>query len=114
MLVGWGSYLLAIVSNYFLIWPDGTRMYSGSLICGAERAVLEAVRRGVLHRPETCSRCGRPPKAGRKIEAHHHLGYEVERWLDVKWLCKQCHNEITRQAVTPWRLIAAIMRLKAA
>ena len=53
----------------------------------AHHAVEAAVRTGKLARPDTCESCG----ATGKIEAHHHLGYEPEHWLDVQWLCQLCH-----------------------
>lgn len=56
------------------------------LIVKAYRAVNTALRRGVLKR-EVCYKCQNP-----KTEAHHHLGYDHLHWLDVKWLCKNCHS----------------------
>ena len=56
----------------------------------AQQAVTHAVRIGKLIRPETCSRCG---GRGRRIEAHHHAGYERENRLNVEWLCSSCHGK---------------------
>ncbi len=46
-----------------------------------------AVRKGTVHKPETCSVCG---KSGR-IEGHH-----VSPYFDyvVRWLCPQCHHDV--------------------
>lgn len=53
-------------------------------------AVVQAIRTGVLVRPEKCSDCG---KTGR-IYAHHE---DYEKPLDVAWLCHACHTRIHRQ-----------------
>jgi hypothetical protein len=53
----------------------------------ARMAVHHAVAAGVLCRPQFCSRCGLQGN----IEGHHHKGYEKEHWLDVVWLCQECH-----------------------
>lgn len=53
----------------------------------ARMAVHHAVEAGILHRPECCSRCG----ALGGIEGHHHNGYEKTDWLNVIWLCRECH-----------------------
>lgn len=49
-------------------------------------AVKEAVRARRLT-PQACW-CGNP-----RTEAHHHLGYALEHWLDVVWLCRTHHRE---------------------
>ncbi len=58
--------------------PDILRAYT---------AVKVAIRAGRLKRLP-CERCGSEP-----AEAHHHHGYDREHWLDVQWLCKQCHED---------------------
>ncbi len=69
----------------------------------AHRAVAEAINRGALVRPKSCSRCGREPmprinsKSGSGIEAHHHRGYAPAQWLDVLWVCKPCHSILDRE-----------------
>lgn len=55
----------------------------------ARIAVREAVRKGVLVRPEICSRCGKPCIP----HGHHHKGYEKKNWIEVIWLCLACHIE---------------------
>lgn len=52
----------------------------------AHRRVLKGVKSGALVRPDTCEECG---IAGRKIHAHHE---DYNRPLDVRWLCRSCHN----------------------
>jgi hypothetical protein len=54
----------------------------------ARGAVAYAVKMGVLARPESCPECGFVGK----IEAHHD-SYEKDRWLDVLWLCRNCHSK---------------------
>lgn len=53
----------------------------------ARWAVYRAVRTGMLTRPRHCSKCGRECKPN----GHHHRGYAKEFWLDVIWLCMECH-----------------------
>lgn len=63
----------------------------------AYRAVRSALANGMLSRPDTCSRCGKPdtkPTSGRHtIQAHHHVGYD--RPLEIEWLCPLCHRQET-------------------
>lgn len=58
--------------------------------------VRNAIKYGVLVRPDICERCGKDPgKAsdGRsKIHAHHH---DYDKPLDVEWLCAKCHRYAT-------------------
>ena len=53
----------------------------------ARVAVRKAVRTGVLIKPDVCDKC----KRERDVTAHHYLGYDVEYYLDVLWLCWKCH-----------------------
>lgn len=53
----------------------------------ARTMVSNAVRDGVLTRPENCSECG---SAGR-IEGHHSDYFKP---LDVVWLCFACHRSL--------------------
>lgn len=61
----------------------------------AHRHVHAAVKKGLLIRPETCSRCGASPKTkdGRSAIQGHHADYEKP--LDVEWLCPKCHRAVT-------------------
>lgn len=61
----------------------------------ARHAVSSAIRSGNLVR-QPCSSCGLTPKkvnGQQRIEAHHHLGYSEEHWLDIVWLCQRCHGQ---------------------
>lgn len=58
----------------------------------ARYAVHEALRKGVLTRPDHCESCGRPSNKNLRkpdIEAHHD---DYSKPLDVRWLCKRCHG----------------------
>ena len=61
------------------------------LVRKATTALGHAVERGKILKPETCSLCGVKP---RRIDAHHHKGYEQKFWLDVIWVCRHCHRKI--------------------
>lgn len=65
----------------------------------ARSALTNAINRGDVTRPRSCSKCGAPGE----IEAHHHNGYKNP--LDVQWLCIQCHTaahpEIERTGRAP-------------
>jgi len=58
----------------------------------AKAAIYRATKTGQIIKPNKCSSCG----AIGLIEAHHHLGYAKENWLDVKWLCPPCHGKAHR------------------
>ena len=53
---------------------------------GARIMVSNAVRDGRLHKPESCSCCGKISK----LDGHH---CDYAKPLDVIWLCRQCHND---------------------
>ena len=53
----------------------------------ARSAVTEAIASGKLIRPSVCSSCSKACKP----EAHHD-SYDQDKRLDVRWLCKQCHE----------------------
>lgn len=53
----------------------------------AHQAVSEAVKRGELIRPDTCSKCGKK----RKIIGHHN---DYDNPLDILWLCISCSRQI--------------------
>ena len=46
------------------------------------------ITRGIVARPTNCSECG----IEGRIDAHHYNGYAKQNWLDIKWLCRKCHN----------------------
>ena len=54
----------------------------------AQDALKRAVKRGDLIRPNKCNICG----SKGIIHAHHHKGYLKKFYLDVLWLCPQCHT----------------------
>lgn len=53
----------------------------------ARKAVIMAIKCGKLSRPNTCSKCS----VACKPEAHHD-SYDEDKRIDVRWLCKQCHE----------------------
>lgn len=52
----------------------------------AHMAIRHEIEAGRMERPEKCA-CGAGP-----VQAHHHMGYDQEHWLDVEWLCVPCHR----------------------
>lgn len=67
------------------------------------QAVAEAVRKGILLKPDRCSEC-RAEGTGRMIQAHHE---DYGRPLDVIWLCPKCHRAKHPGINRPRRLKAA-------
>ena len=55
----------------------------------ANQCLNKAVVRGEVSRPESCSKCGVKCKPD-----GHHWSYIEEHWLDVIWLCGDCHRGI--------------------
>ena len=54
----------------------------------ARQAVYEALKQGILVKPEECEDCHEvKPLQG------HHPSYERDKWLDVNWLCRKCHRK---------------------
>ena len=47
-----------------------------------------AVRRGIVDKPECCSRCDTRAN-GRGLHGHHH---DYSKPLEVEWLCRPCHD----------------------
>lgn len=58
----------------------------------AHVTVHRAVKKGLLIRPEICSRCERKCR----LDAHHE---DYSKPLDVKWLCKLCHSRESPRTV---------------
>lgn len=54
----------------------------------ARQCVRNAVKKGLLIRPTTCSEC---KCEAQFIEAHH---ADYSKPLEVVWLCKPCHSEV--------------------
>lgn len=72
--------------------------------CQARRAVVNALRRGVIAVPPAlCPKCGKVPRPrsdGRRgMEMHHHNGYANP--LDFQWLCWVCHRAEQRGTTQP-------------
>ena len=64
----------------------------------ARNAVQRALNNGSMERPSVCSECF----SNGIIETHHYLGYAKENWLNIKWICKDCHykaHELIRLSV---------------
>lgn len=59
-------------------------------------AVKQAIRTGLMERPESCEHCGKAPgvsKRGRSlVQAHHFKGYDYINRLTVMFLCPKCHR----------------------
>jgi len=53
----------------------------------ARCAVYYALTHDKIKRPNACECCGKECKP----HAHHYLGYEKKHYLDIKWLCLDCH-----------------------
>lgn len=60
----------------------------------ATRAVNHAIEVGKMPRPDSLQ-CyyGEHPAQ----QYHHHLGYELEHWLDVVPVCRDCHRKCERK-----------------
>ena len=59
----------------------------------AQQTVSKTVRDGKIIRPVVCSACG---KTDCEIQGHH-WSYLEEHWLDVMWLCTECHGKEHRK-----------------
>jgi hypothetical protein len=80
--------------------PNGERRWVRSAL-NAKAAVNRAIRKGVLVRPSTCSRCGSMDR----IEGHHE---DYAKPLDVVWLCRLCHRRHHAEMFREGRLVAGI------
>lgn len=58
----------------------------------AHDAVYRAIKKGELVRPTHCQLCDEQCKT----EAHH-SSYDNNRRTSICWLCKECHEKITRR-----------------
>lgn len=59
----------------------------------AHQFLNNEIRSGRVDKPDSCSVCG---ISGVRINGHHE-SYSTENWLDVKWVCTACHNDIHRE-----------------
>ena len=64
----------------------------------ARNAVARALRTGRLMQSVRCEQCG---AEGVRLHAHHHIGYEPEHWLEVRFICTACHGLIHRRGRKP-------------
>lgn len=69
-------------------WKD-TNPERHALSNRAKAAVNRAIRKGILIRPTACEKCG----ASCKPDGAHQ---DYSRPLEVKWLCRGCHNRWDR------------------
>jgi hypothetical protein len=60
-----------------------------SLKTNARSAVYNALKSSKLIKPSSCEFC----KNTTETQAHHWHGYDVDKWLDIIWLCKECHKK---------------------
>lgn len=58
----------------------------------ARAQVHTALRNHVLTKPTACEKCTQQTEP-RKLDAHHHNGYDEEHMLDIQWLCRSCHGK---------------------
>lgn len=80
---------------------ESYRLYTKSRYHSIEENVRKAryyasnaIRDGRLIRLDNCEIC-KVKDWGKKrsmIEAHHYKGYNKANWLDIKWLCTNCHK----------------------
>lgn len=66
----------------------------------ARNKLLAEVYAGRIIRPTICQECDATPgydAAGRcLIQGDHHMGYEPENALNVRWLCNKCHCKVEK------------------
>lgn len=55
---------------------------------GARQAVRYAVKCGLLVKTP-CEVCG-----AKEVQGHHHKGYELKNWFEVRWLCRLHHVQV--------------------
>lgn len=72
---------------------DGTWNSRNPEKVAANRLVNNYLRDGKIRKPCNCSVCG---KTNCEIQGHH-WSYLEEHWLDVIWLCIECHNKEHRK-----------------
>ena len=74
------------------IYYNRTKKYreKNPLVAKAHRKVSHEIKMHRLVKPDECPVCGCNDK---RIEAHHHKGYDGENALDVLFLCTTCHRE---------------------
>ena len=82
------------------LWRGGSRCHAG-----AGEAVLVALKRGELVKPERCEGCGAGGVQANgkrvRVEAHHD---DYNHPLQVRWLCRRCHCKWHRENVAVEKL----------
>lgn len=63
----------------------------------ARRSIFIALRAGTIKKPDSCEFCHQP----RPLESHHWHGYTPDKWLDIVWLCDECHNTFEQHLPNP-------------
>lgn len=59
----------------------------------AQMFVNNAIQRGKMQKPTSCTLCGFQATAARQIHAHH---ADYTKPLDVTWVCQPCHGKLHR------------------
>ncbi|MBA7583698.1 hypothetical protein ES708_25645 [subsurface metagenome] len=54
----------------------------------AKSALRKTIKEGKFVKPNRCENCGEL----KKLEAHH-WSYLPQNWIDVIWLCVECHRK---------------------
>ena len=63
----------------------------------AREVVNEALKRGIIKRPEKCEGWnGEACEATEKLQAHHQ-SYDPDAWLTINWLCPRHHRRADDQ-----------------
>lgn len=58
----------------------------------AHRLVGKAVLNKKIKKPLACELCHEQ----KPLTAHHYLGYSEEHIFDIQWLCRSCHNSLSK------------------
>ena len=58
--------------------------------CKTRESVKNALKDGKITRPDICSCCSKPAR----LDGHHD---DYSKPLDVRWLCRICHNQWHRE-----------------
>lgn len=64
------------------------RFTDNPLLKSAYTNMHRAIRQGLLVKPKFCQECGKE----KRLEGHHHKGYEPPNDIDVIFLCRSCHK----------------------
>ena len=64
-----------------------------------QQQLNNAVYNGKIEKPNKCEKCNKVTEK-RKIDGHHE---DYTKPFEVKWLCKQCHNQVHKGYKQLWR-----------